>query len=100
VPDVSAQVMSRSAFVEVNHDLWHVEESFRKAKTDLKRGPCAITSVRAIQAHPTVCFAALAITRNLTYASGASIKRLVRTRRLLHRAVGAVGGHAITAETH
>jgi DDE family transposase len=99
VTNVSAQVMSGSAVIAAYHDLWHVEASFRMAKSDLKARPVFHHQREAIDAHITVVFAALAITRYLTDATGVSIKRLVRTLRPLHSVIIAVGGHEFTAET-
>lgn len=99
VTNVSAQVMSGAAVITAYHDLWHVEASFRMAKSDLKARPVFHRQRDAIEAHITVVFAALAITRYLTAATGLSIKRLIRTLRPLHSVTIDIGGHELTAET-
>lgn len=68
-------------------------------KSDLRARPVFHHQREAIEAHLTVVFAALAITRYLTSATGTSIKKLVRTLRPLHTVTIDIGGHTFTAET-
>lgn len=68
-------------------------------KNDLKARPVFHHERDAIEAHLTVVFAALAITRYLTSTTGTSIKKLVRTLRPLHSVTINIGGHQLTAET-
>jgi transposase len=79
------------------HDLWQVEKSFRMAKSDLRARPIFHRERDAIEAHLTVVFAALAVSRHLQDATGASIRKLVRTLRPLRTVHIDVGGHSITA---
>jgi hypothetical protein len=51
----------------------------------------------SIEAHLTIVFAALAVSRHLQDATGVSVKKLVRTLRLLRTVQINVGGHTITA---
>ena len=46
-----------------NHDLWHVEQSFRMSKTDLNARPMFHRTRDAIEAHLTVVFTALGVAR-------------------------------------
>ena len=41
------------------HDLWHVEQSFRMSKTDLRARPMFARTRDAIEAHLTIVFAAV-----------------------------------------
>jgi transposase len=61
--------------------LFNVEASFRMAKSDLKARPVFHRKRDAIEAHLTVVFASLAISRRIEKATGQSIKRFVKTLR-------------------
>ena len=61
------------------HELWHVEQSFRMSKHDLKARPIFHHRKDAIQAHLTLVTTALAISRHLQARTGQSVKRIVRT---------------------
>ena len=89
--------MDAAAVVGAYHDLWQVERSFRMAKSDLRARPIFHRERDVIEAHLTVVFAALAVSRHLQDATGASIKKLVRTLRPLRTVHIDVRGHPITA---
>ncbi len=80
------------------HDLWHVEQSFRMSKTDLRARPMFHHTRDAIEAHLTIVFAALAIARHLQDATGLSIKKIVQTLRPLQQITVRIAGHEHTAE--
>ncbi|WP_242532852.1 IS1634 family transposase [Nocardioides sp. S5] len=63
------------------HQLWHVEKSFRMSKHDLRARPIYHRKRDSIDAHLSVVFAALAITRLIEERTGWSIKKFVRTTR-------------------
>ena len=88
--------MDAAAVVGAYHDLWQVEKSFRMAKSDLRARPIFHRERDAIEAHLTVVFAALAVSRHLQDTTGASIKKLIRTLRPLRTAHIDVGGHPPT----
>jgi hypothetical protein len=67
------------------------------AKSDLRARPIFHRERDAIEAHLTVVFAALAVSRHLQDATGVSTKKLVRTLRPLRTVRIDVGGHPITA---
>src|SRR3954452_21259997 len=46
------------------HDLWHVEQSFRMSKTDLRARPMFHHKRESIEAHLTIVFTALAVARH------------------------------------
>jgi hypothetical protein len=81
------------------HQLWHIEKSFRMSKHDLKARPIYHHKRESIEAHLTIVFAALAVTRYIEQAaSGWSIKRFVRTARRYRTVQIRLGQHTITAE--
>ena len=59
------------------HQLWQIEKSFRMSKTDLRARPIYHHKKDSIEAHLTIVFAALAVTRWLERQTGWSIKKLV-----------------------
>ena len=99
VTNLPVKTMPGAGVISAYHDLWQVEASFRMTKNDLKARPVFHHERDAIEAHLTVVFAALAITRYLTSTTGTSIKKLVRTLRPLHSVTINIGGHQLTAET-
>ena len=56
------------------HQLFQVEATFRMAKSDLKARPVFHRNRDAIEAHLTIVFAALAISKNIEYQTKISIK--------------------------
>lgn len=97
VTNIPAEKMSGAAVISAYHDLWVVEKSFRMAKSDLRARPIFHRQHDAIEAHLTVVFAALAISRHLQDATGLSIKRIVRTLRPLRTVQIRLAGQTITA---
>lgn len=97
VTNLSVSMMDGSNMIAAYHDLWQVESSFRMAKSDLRARPIFHHQRDAIEAHLTVVFAALAVSRHLQDLTGVSIKKLVRTLRPLRTVRVEVDGHPITA---
>ncbi|MEZ5210678.1 hypothetical protein [Gordonia sp. (in: high G+C Gram-positive bacteria)] len=82
------------------HDLFKVEASFRMAKTDLKAcRPMFHHERDSIEAHLTIVFAALAVTRHLTETSGYSIKRIITALRPVRDVMIRIRGQHVMAET-
>lgn len=79
------------------HDLWHVEQSFRMSKTDLRARPIFHHTKDAIEAHLTIVLTALAINRYLYHTTGTSLPKIVRTLKPLQNITIAIAGHKITA---
>ena len=79
------------------HQLWHVEKSFRMSKHDLRARPIYHRKRDSIEAHLSVVFAALAITRLIEARTGWSIKKFVRTARRYRNVQIRVGEHTVTA---
>jgi hypothetical protein len=63
------------------HQLWHVEQSFRVSKSDLKARPIFHQKRDTIEVHLTVVFAALAVGKMIESHTGISVKRFVNTLR-------------------
>lgn len=79
------------------HQRWRIEQSFRMSKSDLAARPIFHHTRDSIEAHLTIVFAALAITRVIEAASGWSIKKFVTTARRCRSIEINAGGHTITA---
>jgi hypothetical protein len=79
------------------HRLFEIEKSFRMAKTDLQARPIYHRTRDSIEAHLTIVFAALAVSRWIENQTGWSIKKFVRTARRYRTIEIQVGEHTITA---
>lgn len=75
--------MPASEIISSYHELWHVEQSFRMFKTDLRACPIFHRQKDAIEAHLTIGMTALAISRYLYQKTGITTKKLVRILRPL-----------------
>ena len=80
------------------HELWRIEKSFRMSKHDLKARPVYHRKRESIDAHLSIVFAALAVTRFIEARTGWSIKKFVRTARRYRTIQIRAGQHTITAE--
>jgi hypothetical protein len=98
VTNLPASTMDGEAVVAAYHDLWQVEKSFRMAKSDLRARPIFHHKHESIEAHLTVVFAALAVSRHLQDATGFSIKNIVHTLRAVRSATVRLGGQEITLD--
>ena len=83
VTNIPAHQMPAAEVIASYHELWHVEQSFRMSKTDLRARPMYHHTREAIEAHLTIVFAALAVSRHLQRATGISIKKIIHTLRPL-----------------
>ena len=72
--------------------LWQVEKSFRISKSDLKARPVFHTVREKIEAHLTIVFASLAISRRIEKLTGVSIKRIVKTLRPIRSGIITING--------
>ncbi|NLT54978.1 MAG: IS1634 family transposase [Actinomycetales bacterium] len=92
VTNIPADVMPAAEVISSYHDLWHVEQSFRMSKTDLRARPMFARTNDAIEAHLTIVFTALAVAREAQNRTGLSIRNLVRQLRTLRSATIAING--------
>jgi hypothetical protein len=77
--------------------LLQVEKSFRMSKTDLAARPIYHHTRESIEAHLTIVFAALALSRWIENTTGWTIKRFVTTARRYRTIHIQAGEHTITA---
>jgi transposase len=68
------------------------------SKHDLRAQPIYHHKRESIDAHLTIVFAALAITRHLEATTGWSVKKFVRTARRYRTVQIRVGAHTVIAE--
>ncbi len=83
--------------IDAYHQLWHVEKSFRMSKHDLRARPIYHRKRDSIDAHLTVVFAALAISRWIEHRTGWSIKKFVKTTRRYRTVEIRAGQHTLAA---
>jgi Transposase DDE domain len=98
VTNLDPAVMNGAAVIAAYHQLWQVEASFRMTKSDLRARPIFHHEREAIEAHLTVVFAALAVSRHLHDRAGVSIKKLVQTLRGARSATIDINGQRMTLD--
>ena len=79
------------------HQLFQIEKSFRMAKSDLQARPIYHRKRDSIEAHLTIVFAALAVSRWIEHRTGWSIRKFVKTARRYRTIQIQAGPHTITA---
>jgi len=79
------------------HLLWQIEKSFRMSKTDLRARPIYHHQRDSIEAHLTIVFAALAVSRLIESSTGWSIARFMKILRRYHTVTIQAGELTITA---
>jgi Transposase DDE domain len=79
------------------HRLFEIEKSFRMSKHDLQARPIYHHQRDSIEAHLTVVFAALAVSRWIERRTGWSIRKFVGTARRYRTVEIQAGDHTITA---
>lgn len=92
VTNIPATLMPAAEVISSYHDLWHVEQSFRMSKTDLRARPMFVRTKDAIEAHLTIVFTALAVAREAQNRTGLAIRNLVRQLRTLRSATISING--------
>jgi transposase len=65
--------------IEQYHNLWHVEQAFRIAKSDLAIRPIYHFKRQAIEAHIVICFIALAVCKYLELKTAKSTRQIIKT---------------------
>ena len=97
VTNLPVSEVSNLRVIAYYHELWHVEQSFRMSKSDLKARPIFHRTRDAIEAHLTVVMAALALQRNIERVSGTSLKRIIKQLKPIHSGYVSFGGKNYTA---
>jgi len=92
VTNIPATLMPAGEVIASYHDLWHVEQSFRMSKTDLRARPMFARTRDAIEAHLTIVFTALAVSREAQNRTGLSLRRVLRTLKPLRSATVEING--------
>ena len=89
--------MTAQFVIGAYHQLFQIEKSFRMSKSDLQARPVYHRKRDSIEAHLTIVFAALAVSRWIEHQTGWSIRKFVKTARR-YRTIGIQAGpHTITA---
>jgi hypothetical protein len=83
--------------IDAYHRLIEIEKSFRMSKHDLAARPIYHHLRDSIEAHLTIVFAALAISRLIEDRTGWSIRKFVRTARRYRTIQIQAGTHTVTA---
>jgi hypothetical protein len=92
VTNIPSTVMAASEVIGSYHDLWHVEQSFRMSKTDLRARPMFHRTRDAIEAHLTIVFTALAVSRTVQNRTGLAVANVIKQLRPLRSATIAING--------
>ncbi len=79
------------------HQLFQVEKAFRMAKSDLQARPIYAHQRESIEAHLTIVFAAMAVSRWIEQATGWSIRKFVKTARRYRTITIQAGTQVLTA---
>ena len=96
VTNIPANLMPPSEVIGSYHALWQVEQSFRMSKTDLRARPMFARTRDAIEAHLTIVFTALAMSREVQARTGLSLRRVLRTLKPLRSATVEINGIVTT----
>lgn len=72
--DVSDRVI-----INQYHNLWHVEQAFRVAKSDLRMRPIFHFKQETIKVHVLICFMALAVSKYLEIKTATSLQQIMQS---------------------
>lgn len=70
--------MNDRRVIEHYRNLWHVEQAFRIAKSDLQMRPIYHFKQQTIKAHLLICFMALAVCKYMELKTNRSTKSIVK----------------------
>lgn len=70
--------ISDKMIIQHYHNLWHVEQAFRIAKSDLEMRPVYHFKENTIKAHILICFMALAVCKYMELKTSKSTRRIVK----------------------
>ena len=76
VTNIPSKILSNEQIISYYQELWHVEQTFRMSKTDLKMRPIFHYAHDAIKAHVMLCFMALMIGKFLEIKTRLSLRRI------------------------
>ncbi|MQA26216.1 MAG: IS1634 family transposase [Micromonosporaceae bacterium] len=86
VTNIGVNLMPAGEVIASYHELWRVEQSFRMSKTDLRARPMFVRTRDAIDAHLTIVFTSLAVSREAQRRTGLAIRNVTRQLRPLRSA--------------
>jgi len=69
---------SDETIISQYHNLWHIEQAFRIAKSDLAMRPIYHFKKQTIEAHILICFMALAVCKYMEIKTGKSTKKIIK----------------------
>ena len=95
--DLDPTVANAQFVIDSYQRLFTIEKSFRMSKHDLQARPIYHRKIESIDAHLTIVFAALAVSRWIEDRTGWSIKKFVRTTRRYRTIEIQAGPKTITA---
>jgi transposase len=72
------EAIANTTIIEQYHNLWHVEQAFRVAKSDLEIRPIYHFKQQTIEVHILICFAALAICKYMEIKTGRSTRQIIK----------------------
>jgi transposase len=84
--------------IDTYHQLWHIEKSFRISKHDLAARPAYHWKRERIEAHLTIVFAALALSRWIENVTGISLKAFLNAVEPIRQVTLDINGHPATGE--
>jgi hypothetical protein len=90
--NIDVALMPATEIIASYHDLWRVEQSFRMSKSDLAARPIFARTRDAIEAHLTIVFTALALSREVQTRTELSLRRFLRTLKPLRCATIDING--------
>jgi hypothetical protein len=99
VTNIDAALMPAAEVIASYHDLCRVEQSFRMSKSDLAARPIFARTRDAIEAHLTIVFTALALSREVQTRTGLSLRRFLRTLKPLRSATIDINGVIATFQS-
>lgn len=76
VTNIPCETLSNAKVISYYQELWHVEQTFRMSKTDLKTRPIFHHTHDAIRAHLLLCFMALMVGKFLEIKTSLSLQRI------------------------
>lgn len=89
--------MTAEFVIGAYHQLFQIEKSFRMAKSNLQARPVYHRTRDSIEAHLTIVFAALAVSRRIEHQTGWSIRKFVKTARRYRTIEIQAGRQTLTA---
>jgi len=69
---------SNKTIIDHYHNLWHIEQTFRIAKSDLNMRPIYHFKKQTVEAHILICFMALAVCKYMELKTGRSTKATMK----------------------